>query len=200
MIGAGSVGRALGESLVRAGEDVVYGVRRLGRDGAPEPEAPVAEVATTCDLLFVAVPAAAAVAAVAAIGAGAGKTLVDCTNPLRWENGPVWAPPPRGSVAAELAAAYPEARVVKGFNHFGAEIQDDPGLPGGPADALFASDHPEAKSAVMALAEGMGFRPRDAGPLRNASLLENLAVTWIHLATVGGLGRQFGFRLEGRPR
>jgi predicted dinucleotide-binding enzyme len=42
----------------------------------------------------------------------------------------------------------------------------------------------------------MGFRAHDAGPLRNAATLENLAVLWIHLATVGGAGRKFAFRME----
>ncbi len=61
-----------------------------------------------------------------------------------------------------------------------------------------AGDDRHARSEVMALATRMGFRPRDAGPLRNAGLLESLAVLWIHLATVGGVGREFGFRIEGR--
>lgn len=51
---------------------------------------------------------------------------------------------------------------------------------------------------AMTVAEAAGFRPHDAGPLRNATLLENLAVLWIHLASQGGKGRQFSFRLEGR--
>jgi predicted dinucleotide-binding enzyme len=51
----------------------------------------------------------------------------------------------------------------------------------------------------MELATRMGFRARDAGPLRNAALLENLAVLWIQLASAGGMGRNFGFRIEGRP-
>ena len=50
----------------------------------------------------------------------------------------------------------------------------------------------------MDLARAMGFRPWDAGPLRNAALLENLAVTWIHMSSVGGMGRQLAVRLETR--
>ena len=36
-----------------------------------------------------------------------------------------------------------------------------------------------------------GFSPIDAGPLRNAAVLENVAILWIHLAMVGGRGRDF---------
>ena len=95
-----------------------------------------------------------------------------------------------------LAAAFRGVAAIEGFNHFGAEIQRQPQLVTGPTDALFAGDDASAKTTVMDLATRMGFRSRDAGPLRNAALLENLAVLWIQLATVGGLGRTFGFRIE----
>jgi len=58
-----------------------------------------------------------------------------------------------------------------------------------------AGDDPDARETVAALARGMGVDPVDAGPLRNAALLENLAVLRIHLAIKGGYGREVGFRL-----
>jgi len=45
--------------------------------------------------------------------------------------GPVWNPPPAGSVTAALAAALPGVAVVKGFNYFGAE--DSLPIPAWPA-------------------------------------------------------------------
>lgn len=199
ILGAGSVGRALGRTLLSAGVEARYGVRDPDTlEGLPGPTGSPGEVVAACSVLFLAVPAAAAVDALGSADDLGGKTVVDCTNPLRWSEGPVWSPPPQGSVAEALAEAYPGARIVKGFNHFGVEIQQDPNMPSGPADALFASDDPVAKQQVMDLARRMGFRALDAGPLRNAGLLEHLAVTWIHMATVGGLGREFAFRLEQR--
>ena len=59
-----------------------------------------------------------------------------------------------------------------------------------------AGDDASAKATVLALARDMGFTPRDAGPLRNAAVLENLAVLWIHLATQSGMGRQFYFAFK----
>lgn len=97
-----------------------------------------------------------------------------------------------------LAVAYPGLVIVKGFNHFGVEIQADPKLAGGPADAFFAGEDPAARQTAMRLAERMGFRAHDAGPLRNAAALENLAVLWIQLAIAGGAGRQFSFRVAAR--
>jgi hypothetical protein len=88
--------------------------------------------------------------------------------------------------------------IVKGFNHFGVEIHADPQVAGGPADALFAGDDAGAKRTAMSLAERMGFRAVDAGPLRNAAALENFAVLWIQLAMNGSSGRHFAFRIVGR--
>ena len=203
ILGAGNVGRALASRLVSAGAKVRFGVREpkaaraQGGPGVPllAPQAAAADAG----MIFLAVPAAAAVEAARSAGNLHGKVLIDCTNPVRWDSGPVWAPPPQGSVSQGLAAALPGVAVVKGFNHFGAEIQANPGYDSGPADALFAGDDAGAKRRVMEMAARMGFRPHDAGPLRNAALLENLAVLWIHLATSGGKGRQLAFRLEQRP-
>lgn len=205
ILGGGSVGGALGARLLHIGATVRFGLRApeaprrppaRGAEGIPA--LPPAEAAAGAEMIFLAVPASAALDATRSAGDLTGKILVDCTNPLRWEDGPVWAPPPEGSVTQALAAAFPGLPVVKGFNHFGAEIQADPRFPSGPADALFASDDAAAKARVMGLAASMGFRPRDAGPLRNAGVLENLAVLWIHLAVAGGVGRNFNFRVEVR--
>lgn len=205
ILGAGSVGRALGERLIHAGANVLFGVR--------EPSAAVsnltgplvgipallpAAAAAEADVILPAVPAAAALDASRSVGNLAGRVLVDCTNPVRWDNGPVWAPPPEGSVTQALAATFPGIPIIKGFNHFGAEIHRDPKLAAGPADALFAGDDGAAKSHVMNLATRMGFLAHDAGPLRNAALLESLAILWIQLAVAGGVGRDFTFRIERR--
>jgi 8-hydroxy-5-deazaflavin:NADPH oxidoreductase len=203
ILGAGSVGRALAERFLLADCTVRFGARDVKTAAAnltgplkSVATLPPAEASADADLIVVAVPAGAALEAVRAAGDLSKKALLDCTNPLRWDAGPVWTPPPEGSTSLALAAAFPKARVVKGFNHFGAEIQRDPALKPGPADAFFASDDAEAKAFVMSLAGPMGFRAHDAGPLRNSALLENLAVLWIHLAAVGGAGRDFAFRME----
>ena len=205
IVGAGNVGRALGERLRQAGAVVRFGVRdpvsaanTFSGPLAGVPALSPAAAAAEADIVFLAVPAAAAVDATRSAVDRTGKILVDCTNPLRWSDGPVWAPPPQGSVAQALAITFPAITVIKGFNHFGAEIHRSPDLMGGPADAFFAGDDGGAKSQLLKLAARMGFRAHDAGPLRNAALLENLAVLWIQLATSGGVGRNFSFRIDER--
>ena len=205
IIGAGSVGAALARTLTRAGYRVQIGVRPgkdvnalLQRCGDKASAGTVREAFAAAEVTFLCVPAAAAVAVVRDGGDLRRKVIVDCTNPLRWENGPVLAPPPEGSVAAALAAAAPEARVVKGFNTFGAEIHRDPSIGGVPAEVFLAGDDGIALERVGEVAARAGFAPIVVGPLRNAALLEALAVLWIHLATAGGQGREFVFRLARR--
>ena len=200
IIGTGSVGRALGARLAGSGVPVVYGVRDplKPRDGMPAvPIETVTSAVARAGIVVLAVPAASVVAAARDAGDLVGKIVIDCTNPVRFDGGPVWEPPAEGSMTAALAAACPGVAFVKGFNHFGAEIHADPRVAGGPADAYFAGDDTRAKQAAMALAERAGFRALDAGPLRNAAALEHLAVLWIQMAMTGA-GRHVAFRLVGR--
>jgi len=58
-----------------------------------------------------------------------------------------------------------------------------------------AGDDAGAKSSVLALASDVGFDAVDAGPLRNARLLEPLGYVNIQLGYVLGMGTQIGFKL-----
>jgi NADPH-dependent F420 reductase len=200
IIGAGNVGGGLGVNLSKRGFEVKFGVRPdadvkalLAECKGATASAPV-EAAAWADVVFLALPGTVAVEVAGSLASALkGKVVVDCNNPLVWKEGPVWTPPPEGSLAAAIAKAAPGARVVKGFNTFGAEFHKEPGRTGVPADVFLAGDDLEAKKLVMDVATKGGFHPVDAGPLRNAPVLENLAILWIHLATVGGHGRDFTF-------
>ncbi len=204
IIGAGNVGANLGIRLTETGHEVVFGVRGdkdledlLDQCGGRASRATVADAVAGAEVVFLAVPAQAAVDALAGTELD-GRVVVDCNNPVAWSDGPMWAPPPEGSVTAQLAAAYPRARCVKGFNTFGAEFHRDPSLGDAVIDVHLAADDTDAKARVAAIAEAAGYTVIDAGPLRNAALLENLAVLWIHLALNEGRGRFIGFKLHER--
>ena len=202
IIGTGAVGSALARNLVQHGLDV----RVTGRDadkagelakslGSQAQSVPSKDIARGADILFLAVPAVEAAPALASAGATGQTIVVDCTNPLTWNAGPVHAPPEAGSITAELARQFPQARLVKAFNTFGAEFHADARLGAARADLYLAGDDAEARRAVAELAQTLGFDPVDVGPLRNARHLESLAILWIHLATVGGRGRETAFKL-----
>ena len=55
------------------------------------------------------------------------------------------------------------------------------------------------RRAAAALAEQVGFEPVYLGPLKEARLLEPLAMAWIVLARYRGLGRDFALDVVRRP-
>lgn len=187
IIGTGNVGKALGETFRRAGNEVRYGDRT---------KESITAAVKGAEVVVLAVPAEAAIEALGSAGDVDGKVVVDCTNPLGWADGPVRNALPEGSNAAKIQARFPKARVVKAFNTMPAEVHALTKINGRPVDALYAGDDASAKATFAALAQGAGFVPRDVGPMRNAAHLESLAVLVIHMGTVGGLGREIAFNLE----
>jgi 8-hydroxy-5-deazaflavin:NADPH oxidoreductase len=204
--GAGNVGSALARNLARHGLDVQLAASDLASAQAAATAigdrvraVELATLAARVDALFLAVPATAAPAVLeTARGLPAGTIVVDCTNPLRWDDGPVHTPPPEGSMTAHLARRFPALRLVKAFNTFGAEFHEHPALGPAAADLYLAGDDDGARRSVAELARTLGFDPVDVGPLRNAAHLESLAILWIHLATVGQRGRDFAFKALAR--
>ena len=97
--------------------------------------------------------------------------------------------------AEELQRKVPEARVVKAFNTVFAQHMDSGRLGDKPLTAFVAGDDAGAKKSVLELARAIGFDAVDAGPLKNARLLEPLALLNIQLGYVLGMGAQIGFKL-----
>jgi len=183
IIGAGNVGKALGEGWAKKHE--VHYVRR----GCPPHER--ATLAIEADAIVLATPADQAQAALSGLPL-IGKTLIDCTNPLKADLSGLT----HGydtSAAEMIAASVPDAKVVKAFNTVGFGIMQNPLFGDRRAMMMIAGDDDGAKQTTMTLASDLGFEPIDAGPLTQARLLEPLAMLWISLAIKGGLGRGFAF-------
>ena len=75
---------------------------------------------------------------------------------------------------------------------------ENPVYQGAAIPMLYCGDDSAAKSIAASLSADLGFAPVDAGPLRNARLLEPHAFLWIWLALQGGLGRDFAFQIVKR--
>jgi len=118
-----------------------------------------------------------------------GKVVVDITNPVDTET---YAPLSieAGSVAQEIAARVPGAKVVKAFNTTFAGTLVAGQVAGEQLDLLLASDDEEAKDAVSRLAADGGMRPIDAGPLALAHQLE--ALGYLNMAIQPTLGTNYG--------
>jgi NADPH-dependent F420 reductase len=206
ILGTGTVGASLARAVAAAGHDVTLGTRdpsseqvRALLDELPDGTRAVATAAAPrgADVVVLAVPYGALAELVPELPLPPGQVVVDATNPLRREpDGPVHAS--STSAAEEVAALAPDVRVVKAFNTIGAEHYGDPTRSGVTATLPVASDDDAARWNVMSIATDLGFDAVDAGPLRNARALEHLAVLWVHLASVGGLGRDIAWHLAGR--
>jgi hypothetical protein len=183
IIGAGHVGKTLGEGWARKHE--VHYIRR----GCPPHER--GTLANEADAVVVATPADQVKAAVSSLPL-VGKTLIDCTNPLKADLSGLEIGHTT-SAAEKLAALVPDAKVVKAFNTVGFGIMANPRFGDSKAMMMIAGDDAAAKRTTMTLAADLGFEPIDAGPLTQARLLESLAMLWISLAMKGGLGTDFAF-------
>lgn len=201
IIGAGNVGIALGQSLVRAGHSVSFGVPNppkyadaVAKLGNRAKLGSITEAIEASDFVILAIPYNAAQDVVRAVTDWNGKVLVDATNPL--------APGLAGlqlgtstSGAETIAKHALGARVVKAFNTTGAENMLNPQYPTGRVMMPVCGDDADARARVMAIAQAIGFEAIDYGPLMAARYLEPFAMTWIHLAFKQRFGREFAFGL-----
>jgi len=195
IIGAGRVGSTLGRRLAEAGHTVHYARRdpsaplpdRLAHDGATTGATP--DVVARSEVVLLATPWNAAEAALSAVDDFGGRPLLDATNPIgpgfRLTHGH------DDSGAEQVQRWAPTARVVKVFNTTGMENMAEPAYPGGRALMLACSDDDDARQTALALAGDIGFDAHGYGPLANARDLEPMAMVWIKLAMVLGMGRGF---------
>ena len=191
IIGAGSVGATLGRAWIKLGEDVIWGVRNpadpkhatLPKERVKAP----AEAVKEAEIVVIATPWSAAEAAIKSLGSLAGKIVIDCMNPLGMG-------PDGLQLVLGLNTSAGE-QVFKTLNTTGAgnmaKAADYPVKP----VMLVAGDDADRKPAVMELVGKLGFEPVDAGPLKNARLLEPFAMVWIDQAMKRGRGRDFAFAL-----
>ena len=102
------------------------------------------------------------------------------------------------SAGEEIQKRFHRSYVVKAFNHFHYSAFENPHYSGQAATAFYCSNFDAAKATVVQLASEMGFEPVDAGPIKNARLLEPLAALWTQLAYVTHHGNDMAFRLISR--
>jgi predicted dinucleotide-binding enzyme len=203
IIGAGNVGGTLGRGWTRARHTVTYGVR--------DPDAKVAALAQRgaqvalprqalewSDVVVLATPWAATRDVVAGLGDFGGRPLLDATNPI----GPgLTSAVGADTSAGELVQSWaPTARVVKIFNTTGAENMAAPVYADQATTMFYCGDDEPACGIAAKLATDLGFDAISAGPLRNARLLELLALLWISLAMGQGSSRSLAFKLLRRDK
>jgi len=203
ILGAGNVDAALARVWAAKGHQVMFGVsdpkgervsKALAELGGKARAGTNAEAAAFGEVVALAVPWPAAEEAIRSSGNLTGKVLIDCTNPLSadFKSLAIGHSISAGERVADWAHG---ARVVKAFNSIGAVNYGNADFDGQRADGFYCGDDAAAKSAVKGLVTDAGLNPVDVGPLRNARLLEPLAMLWIDLAVFQGWGPNHAFKL-----
>lgn len=185
IIGRGNVGSALKQGLQNAG----YDVRAVGND-----ESEIRETATWSNIVLLAVPFGAIDNVLQAAGdLLGGKTVVDVTNVLDPKMNLAVGFSTSG--AEELQKKLPQSIIVKAFNTVFAQHMNTGKLGDKQLTAFVAGDDDDAKKRVLDIAHRIGFDAVDAGPLKNARLLEPLGFFNIQLGYMLGMSPQIGFKL-----
>ncbi|MCL4233895.1 MAG: NADPH-dependent F420 reductase [Deltaproteobacteria bacterium] len=206
MIGSGNVGGTLGRRFTQVGHEVTFAARNpessrladlratMGPDFRVET---IARAAANAEIVVLATPWAGTIDAIDAAGGLAGKIVIDCTNPIAAGMSGL-SVGTHSSGAEQVAARVPGARVVKGFSTTGSMNMANPDYRGDAITMFLCGDDPEAKAIVASMAAEIGFEPIDAGELRVARYLEPLAMLWVHLAYVQGMGPNIAINLSRR--
>jgi predicted dinucleotide-binding enzyme len=204
IIGAGTLGTALGARYAQTGHEIMFGGSASAQDAAARLRTEVgsnAETAAFADILILAVPFAAIDAALADAGTLRGRLLWSCVNALR----PDYTGLAIGfdnSAAEEVARRAPRARVVAALPPFANAIADGPLSYDRDLEptVFICGDDVAAKRIVEELVVELGAHPVDAGPLEAARLVEPAMMLAVSIA-YAGVPRDVGLRLlERSPR
>ncbi|HWC99079.1 MAG TPA: NADPH-dependent F420 reductase [Candidatus Sulfopaludibacter sp.] len=202
IIGSGNVGGTLGTRWAQTGHTVTFGTRKpesaemkelMERAGTTARAASSLEAAHSSDVLLLATPWEATREIVESLGDLTGKVLVDAVNPLLPDLSGLAVEPTTS--AGELVAQWARgARVVKCFNTVGKNVMANPKFGSQRAVMFYCGDDAAAKGTVTELAEELGFDAVDAGPLKQARVLEHFAMLWVSMAYVAGFGHEIAFQ------
>ena len=191
--GTGDQGRGLAYRWAIAGLNVVIGSREreraeavaieIGRDAGFRVRGGLnVDVASQADIVVLAVPWEGHAAMVQSIAvAVAGKVVVDCVNPIGFdERGAYPLEVDEGSAAQQAAAILVDSRVVAAFHHVSAVLLNDRAVDTIDCDIMVLGDDRGATDVVQQLAASIaGARGIYAGRLRNAHQVEALTANLI---------------------
>lgn len=181
ILGTGRLGQALAKCWLRTGHPVVFGsrtpnderVKNVAKDlGANVSVATLGEAAAQAEIVVFALPWKPVKDLMPAIGNLAGKIVIDPMNEMKIVDKYPVPPDIATSVAEELQALAPMARVVKAFSTPPAKNIVDPQRAGGHVSIPLAGADVAAKVRVAALVAEIGLEPVDSGPLIAARYLE----------------------------
>jgi predicted dinucleotide-binding enzyme len=198
VIGAGNVGSALANGWLKAGHEVMFGIRDLQSPKTQKTLAliPKAKVNTVhkasqnVEVIVITTPPEAVLELIPQLGDITSKVIIDTTNSFRTR------PEPYLTAYHAIKEITKVQDVVKCFNSTGFENMLNPIYDGEGIDMFAAGDSKKAKQVAEQLAKDLGFATfYDFGGDDKVELLEKFALSWINLAIIQGHGRNLAFKL-----
>jgi hypothetical protein len=197
ILGSGQVGEALGNGLLKHGHAVMRGSREPAKLEAWKSKSggeigTFAEAAAWGEIVILAVKGAAAesVVALATPAHLAGKPVLDATNPIAEDKGPVngviqFFTGPNESLMERLQKAAPAALFVKCFSCVGNGFMIDPPFAQKPTMFICGNDA-GAKQQTTQLLTTIGWETADMGLVESARAIEPLCMLWCIPGMRGG--------------
>jgi predicted dinucleotide-binding enzyme len=169
IVGFGKIGQALAHAFARKDMDVTVASRRLPEELEPQAHAigpkvvaKLLQEALKADIIFLAIPFGDHRDVAKALPSWKGKTIIDAMNSFPTAPEELDGLPS----SAFVAKSFPDAKLVKGFNHLGAaKLATDPEVEGGHRVVFLSSDDEDAVAPVADLAKELGFAPVKLGKL-----------------------------------
>lgn len=185
VLGTGKVGAALGKKLTSAGHHVVYGSRTPSREAGTLAHR---DAVASADVVITALPGTDVVATLEAVGADVlgDKVVLDPSAAFTSQMAMAY---PGDSVAQQVQARFPRARIVKTLNTMNFAIMVDPMSSLTAATVLVSGDDTAAKTLVRTLLADLGWPDDsilDLGGVETALATEHVAP--LFFATVRALG------------
>ena len=200
IIGTGNVGGALAKVWSNAGHSITLGVRDVANfKGAALlslkniEAAPIQEAVNKSEVIVIAANPQATIDIIKAMGNVDGKIIIDAMNSVRTK------PEGYNTTFDAIKELCKGAEVVKCFNSTGFENMQNPVYNTKGIDMFAAGNSTVAKQAAIQLSMDAGFEHcYDFGGDEKAPLLEQLALCWINLAIMQGMGRDIAFKIVKR--
>jgi 8-hydroxy-5-deazaflavin:NADPH oxidoreductase len=196
LVGTGNVAKILGAKLTGLGHEVTLGSRDPENSAAREWAAQNGVALTTvplaaagAELVVNTAPGVGSLEALTLAGAEnlSGKVVVDVSNGVRTHNGAAAVvTPDGGSIAEQLQAAFPEARIVKTLNTMAGQVMVDPGRIPGHHVVFLSGNDAAAKEEVAGLLKDFGWSEEqilDLGDVTSARATEAALLLFIRLYT-----------------
>ncbi len=150
--------------------------------------ATMADTAAAADLIINATQGEVSIAALSLAGAQNlnGKIVIDVANALDFSQGfpPALSKTYSGhtSLGEAIQTAFPQARVVKGFNTIGTAVMTNPGQIKSDHDLFIAGNDAAAKATVTDIARSLGWTTvLDLGDIKASRPIETIVLVWLQL-------------------